>query len=124
MMTRMLPPEEWHRLIGTEVEHVWPHLDSRHAQVIVVEDDGVIVGTWALFHLLHAECLWIAPTHRGKASVARRLWAQLIGLTQAMGITSVATAAISDDVRALLAHVKATKLEGDHYIMRMPCQPQ
>ena len=30
---------------------------------------------------------------------------------------SVATTAISDDIRRLLEHVQATKLDGDHYMV-------
>lgn len=125
MITRILPPEEWSRLVGTEAEAVWPHLDSRRASVIVVEDEsGRIVGTWTLITQLHAECLWIDPEHRGRGSVARRLWKELQLRAKAFGAPTVATSAVSDDVRTLLEHVGAIKLEGDHYVMRMPCQPQ
>lgn len=124
MVTRILPPDEWPRLMGTEAEAMWPHLDSRRSTVIVVEDAGAIVGTWTLLRVLHAECLWIAPSHRGKASVARRLWAELQNIVRGMGEHTVATSAVSDDVRAMLEHVNALKLTGDHYVMRMPCPPQ
>jgi len=125
MLTRILPPEEWPRLFGTEAEAVWPHLDSRTSQVLVVEDaDGAIVGTWTLMHVLHAECLWIAPEHRGGAAVARRLLAGLREHATQRGATSVATSAISDDVKALLVKLKAEKLDGDHYLMRLSCLPQ
>ena len=125
MTTRILPPAEWTRLRTTEAAEVWPYFDPRHTQVIVVEDDGgEIVGTWTLLTVVHAECLWIAPAYRSKASVARRLWQALRGVARQARLETIATAAQTDEVRALLAHVGATKLPGDHYVMRLPCQPQ
>jgi len=122
MTSRILPSEEWPRLAGTEAESVWPHFDPARVQVLVVEQDGAIVGTWVLMNVLHAECLWIAPSHRGLASVARRLWTLMQRTARTLGVPAVATAALSDDVRGLLEHVGATKVPGDHYAMRItPC---
>lgn len=119
MTTRILPPEEWPRLEGTEAGSVWRSLDPESASVIVVEDGGSIVGVWVLMTVLHAECLWIADAHRGKAAVARRLWAAMQREAHAMGVEAVATAATTDDVRALLDHVGAMKLPGDFYAMKV-----
>lgn len=119
MTTRMLPPDEWHRLAGTEAESIWPHLDPNRADVLVVEDDGVIVGTWILMDVLHAECLWIAPAYRQKVSVARRLWTAMHRLARGMGVPIVATAAVSDDVRHILDHAGAVKVPGDHYAVKV-----
>ena len=124
MTTRILPASEWCRLEGTEAGKVRADLDPRRTHVLVVEHDGAIVGTWILMDVLHAECLWIAPAYRGHVSVARRLWTAMQRTARSLGVKAVATAAVSDDVRALLAHVEATKVPGDHYAMRiMPCQP-
>lgn len=119
MTSRILPPDEWPKLTGTEAETVWPLLNPAQAHVLVVEDGSVIVGCWVLMPVLHAECLWIADAHRGKASVARRLWTGMRRLALSLGVSTVATAAISDDVRGLLDHVGAVKVPGDHYAMRM-----
>ena len=124
MVTRILPPDEWPRLMGTEAQALWPHLDAGRSTILVVEDEGEIIGTWALMNVLHAECLWIAPAHRGKSSVARRLWTALVKTAKERSAPTVATSALTDDVKALLAHVGAVKLDGDHYVMRMPCLPQ
>lgn len=118
MTSRVLPVEEWPRLAGTEAEAVWPHL-SEASRVLVVEHDGEIVGCWVLMSVVHAECLWIAPLHRGKAAVARRLWTAMRRAARALSAPVVATAALTDDVRALLEHVGATKLPGDHYAMKV-----
>lgn len=123
MTSRILPREEWARLVGTEAETVWPLLDPARAEVLVVEHDGDIVGTWILMNVVHAECLWIAPAHRHGVSVARRLWTLMRRTAAAMGVPVVATAAVTDEVRSLLDHVGAVKVAGDHYAMRIEtCQ--
>jgi len=119
MTTRMLPPEEWPRLAGTEAETVWPRLDPARAQVLVVEASGTIIGCWVLLSVVHAECLWIAPTHRKHTAVARRLWSAMRRAAQTMGVSVVATAAVSDEVRRLLDHVGAVKVPADHYAMKV-----
>ena len=73
MTTRILPPEEYSRLAGTEAATVWPQLTAA-ARVVVVEQDGQILGCHILQPVLHAECLWIHPDHRGKTSAPGRLW--------------------------------------------------
>lgn len=115
MTTRVLPKEEWPRLKGTEAETVWPYLNPERASVIVVESEGVIVGCHVLLYVLHAECLWIAPAHRGTGGVARRLWFAVKRAVLSTGATALVTAACDDTVRGLLAHVGATKLPGDQY---------
>ena len=119
MTTRLLPPDEWPRLVGTEAEGVWPYLDPARASVLVVEDKGEIIGTWVMMDVLHVECLWIAPAHRGKGSVARRLYVGLKKAARAIGVDVIATAALNDDVRTLLAHAGATRLPGDHYSLKV-----
>lgn len=124
MTSRVLPPEEWPRLEGTEAGAVWRHFDPTRVTVLIVEQGDAIVGCWVLMNVLHAECLWIAPEHRGRTAVARRLWTAMQRTARAAGVPAVATAALTDDVRRLLDHVGATKVPGDHYAMRIaPCQP-
>lgn len=119
MTTRILPREDAHKLRGTEAEAVIPHLETLKAQALVVEDGDRVVGCWLLMPVYHAECLWIAPEHRGKTSVARRLLRGLRSLAADLHLPSVWTAAMSDDVRGLLTTYGATKAPGDHYIMAM-----
>jgi hypothetical protein len=119
--TRVLPPAEWPGLVGTELEVVWPHMRPQDS-VVVVEDRGDIVGCWALLTVKHVEGLWIAPAHRGRSSVGRRL---LAGMGALVGpSTPVFTAALTDDVRQLLSRI-GTRLPGDHYVLNfggMRCQ--
>ena len=119
MTTRILPPDEWHRLSETEAGTEWQRFDPAHAQVLVAEREGVIVGCWVLLTIPHVECLWIAPSERGRSSVGRRLLSSMRLMARAMGAHWVWTAAVSEDVRQLLEHVGARKLNGDHYVMSM-----
>jgi len=117
MTTRILPREEWPRLVGTEAETVWPQL-SDAARVVVVEEDGEIIGCHLLQPVLHAECLWTHPDHRGSVSVLARLWSTVKRIArEEFGVSHVATSACSDDVRRLLARAKAVKVEADSYMV-------
>lgn len=119
MTTRLLPPEEWDRLVGTEADAVRPYLATLGARPLVVEDETRIVGCWVLLPMWHAECLWIAPSHRTKASVGRRLLRGLWTAAAAMGIERIWTSAGSDDVRQLLTRYGAQAMPGDHFVMGM-----
>lgn len=118
MTTRILPPEEYFKLDGTEAKDVWSRLPDG-SQVIVVEHEGEIVGCWIAMKVLHAECLYIAPEHRKKSSVGRRLLSALRTIAEREHAKSVWTAAMEDDVRGLLKHFGATQVPGDHFIMPM-----
>lgn len=126
MTARLLPFAEWSRLAGTDLETLWPSLDPREARIVVVEQDGAIIGHHVLLRVLHAECLWIHPSHRGHASVARRLWSAVQAEVTGAGAGGVVTTAIDDTVRALLGHVGAQRLPGDHYFIPItkgsPCR--
>lgn len=120
MKARILPTTEWPRLVGTEAETVWPHLDPARTSIVVVEHDGAIVGCHVLSWLLHAECLWIHPDHRGRSSVARRLWASVKQTARDVWHAhAIVTGACDDRVRALLQHVGAEPLPGEMYVIRM-----
>jgi ribosomal protein S18 acetylase RimI-like enzyme len=117
MTSRILPPEEWSRLAGTEADAVWEQLPAS-ACVVAVEDDGVIVGCHVLVPVLHAECLWIHPEYRKRSSVARRLWSAVQReAIDRFGAFGFQTAAVDDHIRGLLSHVGAVPLPGDHYMV-------
>ncbi len=119
MRSRVLPVEEWPKLAGTEAETLWPTLDAKHAQILVVEDGEKIVGCWTLMQVPHVECLWIDPAERARVTVARRLWLGMRALASQIGARVVWTAAVDDPVRGLLEHADARKLVGDHYLLPM-----
>lgn len=117
MTSRLLPREEWSKLDGTEAGPVWRQLPDG-AEVVVVEQDGHLVGCHVLVSLLHAECVWIHPDHRGKASVARRLWASVQRTArEVFGADHVITHATDDRVRGLVAHLGGRALPGEAYIV-------
>ena len=128
MTSRTLPQEEWPRLAGTEVEHVWPLLNPANARILVVEDDaGQIVGTWVLMRVVHVECLWIHPNHRGKTAVGRCLLAAMRPAARAWGYSTVITGAISDEIRRMITRFRGVKIPGDMYAIPVgdsSCQPQ
>lgn len=79
----------------------------------------MIIGCWILMPVLHAECLWIHPSHRGRSSVARRLWTMLRKLVIQAGYESFATTAMVDDVKQLIAHAQGIKIPGEHFSIRV-----
>lgn len=116
MTSRILPPEEWGRLAGTEAESFISRLNAA-SRVIVVEADGAIVGCHILQPVLHAEGLWIHPDFRKRASVGRHLWRRVQDTARDwFGVQWFVTGCGSDEVRALLEHVAAVKLP-DHYVV-------
>lgn len=113
----MLPPEEWPRLAGTEAERVWPLLDPAQAQVLVVEQGGAIVGVWVLMRLVHAECVWIAPAHRGRGSVAKRLVSFMRDRARAWGARTVIGSATRDEVATLIGKLHGQPLPGQMFVI-------
>lgn len=120
MTSRILPPEEWPRLAGTELETSWPHLDPANAQIVVVEHEGVIVACWALMRVVHVEGVWIAPAHRGTLGVVKRLLTVMRGCARAWGASYVWTGAITDDVRGLIGRLGGKPIPFDCYAMPIP----
>lgn len=119
MTTRVLPPHEWPRLDGTELETVWPHLDPDQADVIVVEDDGRLVACWALLRVYHVEGVWVDPQYRKRSTVPLRLLEAMRAQCKRLKIPRVVTSALSDDVRKLIVHLRGVVLPGDHYVIPM-----
>ncbi len=118
MTSRILPIEEWNKLGATDFGPVLDQLPkSGGVEVVVVEDEGQIVGAWSLMQIWHAEGLWIAPERRQRTGVARRLWAALCGRVREHGCTSVLTNAMTDDIRHLLGTAGASKMPGDLYLL-------
>lgn len=116
MTTRCLPRDEWHKLAGWEADVLVPHL-SDLARVVVVEDEGQIVGLQVLQPILHAEGLEIRPDHRKKSAVARHLRAAVKAAVAAeYRVQWFATACASDEVQRLLERFGAVALP-PHYMV-------
>jgi hypothetical protein len=115
MTTRVLPIEEWGRLVGTELEHAAPVLPLG-SKIIVVEDNGNIVGCWSAITYVHVEGVWIEPLHRGKSAVARRLWRGMQDVLRLMDVRSAMTGSITPEIDALLAGMGAVELPGKMFV--------
>ena len=113
--TRVLPPDEWPRLVGTEADEIWPHLAPSQTVVLVVEDAGAIVGVWVALRVIHAECVWVAPSHRGKPAVAARLVTAMRDLVRGEGLRAFFTSAATDPVRELIQKLGGVVLPGEAY---------
>ena len=116
MTTRILEPTEWAR-VPTDLASLLPHVVPSDAQVVVVEDEGRIVASWAVLRVVHLEGLWIDPAYRGRVSVARRLYEATLSAARRWTSGWAMTGATTDDVRALLTHAGAQHLPMDSYVM-------
>jgi N-acetylglutamate synthase-like GNAT family acetyltransferase len=117
MNSRILPPEEWPRLEGTEAENVWPKLNPQSARILVVEEDGEIVATWTLLTVVHAECLWIAPEYRGSFGVTKRLLSGLREVASEWDVSKVITGSVSPHVTDLIMRLGGKSVPGQSFIL-------
>jgi len=122
LRTRILPPDEWPRLVGTEAEKAWPLLDPKNARIVVVEEEGRIVATWIVMRVVHVECAWIDPSVRGSFGVMRRILGAMSEVAEAWGAANVISAAENEHVADLLVRLGGTKMPGDSFALpaRMP----
>jgi hypothetical protein len=120
LTTRILPVAEWPRLAGTLLETVWPTLDPRTTQILVVEAGDRLVGCWALLALWHLEGCWIDPARRGRAGVARAGLRAMRALLAAAGIGEVLMMATNPGSQALCQKLgTVTPLACAHYAVRL-----
>jgi N-acetylglutamate synthase-like GNAT family acetyltransferase len=124
LTTRMLPPDEWAKLAPTALESVWQILRAGIDHVIVVEDDGVIVGCWTLIPVVHCEGIWIHRDHRHRGNVARRLIHAMQDEAQAMGAQAVVTSALVPEVADLATRLGAEILPGTHFVLPVVTVPR
>lgn len=121
MTARILAKDEWPRLAQTDFPYLLPYVGAADVDIMVVEDDGgTIIGCWGLMTVLHLEGLWIAPAHRGKSSVARRLLSATWAEVKRRAPRWIVTAAADDGVRDLLVkHMNAAKVPSDTYLISL-----
>lgn len=117
MTSRILPPSEWSRLIGTEVESIVPGLNPEKCAVLVIEEGAQIIGTWVALKMEHVECFWISPEHRGKAGVAARLLRDMRGLLASWGAPCPLTASVTPEMSAMIERLGGIKLPGEHFAL-------
>jgi len=116
MRSRILPPEEWSRIVEGEAAEALPSF-APSTEIYVVEDGGQIVATWAAIPTIHMECLWVRPSHRGLVSVAVRLFRGLREISAKWGVGSVVTSSLSPMVTDLIRRFGGTPLPGEMFVL-------
>lgn len=115
-ITRILPKEEYSKLIGTELELVWKDLPAE-SKILVVEEYEKIIGTWAVIPYTHVECVWVHPDYRGKGTVLKKLVPAMFKLLRKLNISHVLTSALSEEVELILRNkFHAQELPGKHFV--------
>lgn len=116
MTTRLLDPIEWPRLDAASAETVWRLLDPTKASILVIEQDGQIVGTLTLMTVLHAECLWIHPDHRRSFGVMKRLLNGLWSTARALGFKALWSGSITTEMSNILRRIGGSVVPGKSYV--------
>lgn len=117
LTTRELPPGEWSRLVGTELESVMHKGLPDGARVLVVEDEGRIVGCWSVIPMLHVDGLWIHPVHRAHGGVFRRLLSGMRRFVADAGCRAAWTAALTPEIVDLIERWGGQELPGRHFLL-------
>ena len=117
MSARVLPPEEWHRLEGTEAGPLWREFNPENTRVLVVEEDGKIVGTWIMLRTVHAECIWIAPSHRGRFGVSKGLLRGMRGVAKEWDVDRVVTGSVSPHVTDLIKRLGGFPIQCESFVL-------
>ena len=116
--TRILPVEEWHKLPSdSEPGKAYKSFDKATTNIMVIERDDIIVGSWSLMPYYHAECVWVGKEFRGNPAIIRRLLVGMRTMASVVGTSAVITSAIDDNTRRLIGHLNAKKLPGEHYVI-------
>jgi N-acetylglutamate synthase-like GNAT family acetyltransferase len=126
MTSRMLPPDQWPRLDEVGAETVWKLLDPEHAQILVIEDAGQIVGTLTLMSVLHVECLWIKPSHRKGYGVMKRLLDGMWTAAHVKGVKALWSGSVSDTMTHILHRLGASEVPGQAFVFPVKedvCRP-
>lgn len=114
MIDRILPPEEWERLEGTELGPVRDKLPEG-TQVIVVEKEGIIKATWMLAPLVHLEGF----SNTGGTGVGRALLRRMVSTAKEMGAKVVITGAIDQKIERLIHKVGGVELEAKMFAINI-----
>lgn len=116
MTTRVLDPMEWPRLDDAGAETVWRLLDPAHARILAIEQDGQIVGTLTLITVLHAECLWIHPSHRRRFGVMKRLLDGMWRAAHALGFRALWAGSVTPQMDHLLGRIGGSVVPGASFV--------
>lgn len=121
MTLRDLPADEWHRLPDEAFPDGLP--DPATSVILVVEEDGVIVGLTTLVQVVHAgHASWIAPEHRG-GLVLGKLWAGVRQVLDGYRIDQAYSFADSPEVASYLSRLGFTLLPYATFLCHLPSSP-
>lgn len=117
MRTRILAPDEWDRLEGTELPPLLPYISPDNAAMVVVEDEGKVVASLAVLRASHLEGLWISPDKRGNAGVARALLRQAAELVRIRGEQWALGGCSDDRMRRLIGKLGGVQVPVELYAL-------
>ena len=115
MRTRVLLREEWHLVGGTPLALVLPQLPPG-ARIVVAEDGGAIVGTWAVVPYLHK-----ADNAKAEVERLRRLMRGVRSVCRELGILRVLTCSDDAQITKYLFRLGAEQLPGEHFVLETSC---
>ena len=116
MITRVLPPEEWHKLSVTGSVHL-TDINPKEISVVVVEDDEVIVGIMEVARVTHLESLWVHPDYRGRAGTARKLMDAAFEEAEKMGDPFAWGCSDTELMSTIIPKLGAIKLDVESYMI-------
>jgi hypothetical protein len=123
---KILPPDEWHRIKAELPDSplaALEHFDQMEGVVIVVEQDGKLVGHWPLILTWHAEPLYLDPAYRKSGPALKHL---LEGLFTTMRQTDIASALViieDPELQAAGARLGFQPVPGALYIATATAPP-
>lgn len=120
LTARELPQAEWAKLRGTELAYLADITAPILTWVLVVEQDGEIIGCWARMLTDHVEGLWEHPDHRGKGGVSRLLFTAMVQHLQQAGVRNVLTQSVDPQIDQLLEHIGGTPVPGQTWVFPVP----
>lgn len=118
MKARVLPPEEWGRLVDQDLPVLLPYAHNGDVSVVVVEDGSRIVASMAIMRVTHLEGVWIDPEYRNAGTVRRLLGATIDAAKKWPSNWAIAGAA-DDRMRDILPRMGATKVPVDSYVLTL-----
>lgn len=115
MSVRVLPASEWDRLPETpHIAYAVPPQDSR---LVVLEENGEIVGTLFVARVTHFENLWLSPSKRGNAKAAMELVEEAYRQARSFGSTWAWGASDTDKASAIIKRVGGKELAVKTFII-------
>ena len=120
MTSRVLPPEEWHRLPGEQLSGLLQYAMPEDVRVAVVESGDEIVGHCMILKLTHLEGLWINEEHKN-AGVAGALMGRITETAREMARNFVIAGAEDGDDKmlSLMARLGADRLPVSFFTLRL-----